>query len=92
MGVQPRAGAPYRARTKGTTEAGVKYVKRNALAGRCFASFRALEQHLAAWMGEADRRIHETTHDGAARSVRPRRARGLAPRICAAPAAESGGD
>ena len=31
--VQPRACAPYRARTKGKTEAGVKYVKRNALAG-----------------------------------------------------------
>ena len=31
-GVQPRACAPYRARTKGKTEAGVKYVKRNALA------------------------------------------------------------
>jgi transposase len=30
--VQPRACAPYRARTKGKTEAGVKYVKRNALA------------------------------------------------------------
>jgi transposase len=62
-GVQPRACAPYRARTKGKTEAGVKYVKRNALAGRTFASFTALEQHLAAWMIEADRRVHGTTHE-----------------------------
>ena len=31
--VQPRACAPYRARTKGKTEAGVKFVKRNGLAG-----------------------------------------------------------
>lgn len=62
-GVQPRACAPYRARTKGKTESGVKYVKRNALAGRPFDSFCALEQHLAAWMVEADRRIHGTTHE-----------------------------
>jgi hypothetical protein len=47
--VQPRACAPYRARTKGKVQSGVKYVKRNALAGRPFASFAALEQHLAAW-------------------------------------------
>ena len=62
-GVQPRACAPYRARTKGKTESGVKYVKRNALAGLAFESFSALEQHLATWMIEADRRIHGTTHD-----------------------------
>jgi transposase len=52
--VQPRACAPYRARTKGKTEAGVKYVKRNALADQAFASFGALEQHLAEWMTIAD--------------------------------------
>lgn len=61
--VQPRACAPYRARTKGKTEAGVKYVKRNALAGLAFDSFAALEQHLAAWMAVADQRIHGTTHE-----------------------------
>lgn len=60
---QPRACAPYRARTKGKVESGVKYVKRNALAGRTFDSFAALEQHLAAWMIEADARIHGTTHE-----------------------------
>lgn len=61
--VEPRACGPYRARTKGKTEAGVKYVKRNALAQREFASFAALEAHLDAWMAEADRRIHGTTHE-----------------------------
>jgi transposase len=61
--VQPRACAPYRARTKGKTEAGVKFVKRNALAGLTFESFAALEQHLAAWIGLADQRRHGTTRE-----------------------------
>jgi transposase len=61
--VQPRACAPYRARTKGKTEAGVKFVKRNALADLPFASFAALEQHLADWMGRADQRRHGTTRE-----------------------------
>ena len=62
-GVQPRACAPYRARTKGKTEAGVKYVKRNALADQAFDSFGALEQHLAEWMTIADQRCHGTTRE-----------------------------
>ena len=61
--VQPRACAPYRARTKGKTEAGVKYVKRNGLADLDFDSFAALERHLAEWMVLADDRIHGTTHE-----------------------------
>lgn len=61
--VQPRACAPYRARTKGKTEAGVKFVKRNALADLPFDSFAALEQHLAAWMVVADQRRHGTTRE-----------------------------
>jgi transposase len=60
---QPRACAPYRARTKGKTEAGVKYVKRNALAALEFDSFAALEAHLTGWMAIADARIHGTTHE-----------------------------
>jgi transposase len=59
----PRACAPYRARTKGKVESGVKYVKRNALAARRFASFAALELHLEQWMAEADERVHGTTHE-----------------------------
>ena len=57
-----RACAPYRARTKGKDERGVGYVKRNAVAGRSFESFAALEAHLARWTREtADRRVHGTT-------------------------------
>jgi transposase len=62
--VQPRACAPYRARTKGKTEAGVKYVKRNALADQAFASVAALEQYLGEWMtSTADQRRHGTTRE-----------------------------
>ena len=61
--VQPRACAPYRARTKGKTEAGVKYVKGNALADQSFDSFSALEQYLAEWMTIADQRCHGTTRE-----------------------------
>jgi transposase len=61
--VQPRACAPYRARTKGKTEAGVKFVKRNGLAALPFPSFAALETHLGEWMAVADRRVHGTTRE-----------------------------
>ena len=61
--VQPRACAPYRARTKGKTEAGVKFVKRNGLAALTFRSFAALETHLVEWMAGADRRVHGTTRE-----------------------------
>ncbi len=60
--VRPVACAPYRARTKGKDERGVGYVKHNAIAGRSFASWGALEAHLATWMREvADVRVHGTT-------------------------------
>jgi transposase len=62
-GVHPRACGPYRARTKGKTESGVKFVKRNGLAGRSFESFTVLEQHLVEWMIVADKREHGTTHE-----------------------------
>ncbi|MCP1971756.1 hypothetical protein [Bradyrhizobium elkanii] len=38
-GFRPRACAPYRARTKGKTENGVGYVKKNAIAGHPFPSW-----------------------------------------------------
>jgi transposase len=61
-GVRLRACAPYRARTKGKDESSVKYVKRNALAGRSFASWAELEAHLVAWTRDiADTRVHGTT-------------------------------
>jgi len=61
-GFRPRACAPYRARTKGKDESGVKYVKRNAIAGHRFDSLAALEAHVVWWMREvADIRVHGTT-------------------------------
>jgi transposase len=63
LGVTVKACRPYRARTKGKTESGVKYVKHNALAGREFSSFAALQAHLREWMDERDRREHGTTHE-----------------------------
>ncbi len=61
-GFRPRACAPYRARTKGKDERSVGYVKRNAIAGREFASWEAFEAHLAHWTREvADVRVHGTT-------------------------------
>ena len=61
-GFIPRACAPYRARTKGKTESGVGYVKKNAIAGRSFACWTAFEAHLAAWQREvANVRAHGTT-------------------------------
>jgi transposase len=62
-GVQVAACRPYRARTKGKTESGVGYVKRNAIAGLAFVSFAALEAHLTQWMVAADQRVHGTTHE-----------------------------
>src|SRR5437764_6629081 len=62
--VVPRACGPYRARTKGKTESGVKYVKRNALADQAFESFAALEQYLGEWITTvADQRCHGTTRE-----------------------------
>lgn len=83
--VEVTACRPYRARTKGKTESGVGYVKRNAIAGLSFESFAALEGHLERWMVEADRRIHGTTHErpidrferDERRQLRPLPSRGL---------------
>ncbi len=63
-GFTPRACQPYRARTKGKVESGVKSVKRNALAGRRFASWEALDAWLEEWaLTVADQRVHGTTHE-----------------------------
>lgn len=61
-GFRVRACAPYRARTKGKDERGVGYVKKNAIAGRRFSSWSAMEAHLDVWTRDiADVRIHGTT-------------------------------
>jgi len=63
-GFTPRACQPYRAQTKGKGESGVKYVKRNALAGRQFPSWPALNAWLEEWsVTVADQRVHGTTHE-----------------------------
>jgi transposase len=63
-GITPRACRPRRARTKGKIERGVGYVKHNALAGRAFVAFEALQKHLAKWVvAVADQRIHGTTNE-----------------------------
>ena len=57
----PHACAPYRARTKGKTESGLGYVKKNAIAGHIFESWEAFEAHLARWEREvANVRVHGT--------------------------------
>jgi transposase len=53
---------PYTPRHKGKVEAGVKYLRRNALAGKRFASLRQENESLQAWEASvADLRIHGTT-------------------------------
>jgi Integrase core domain len=79
-GFRPQACAPYRARTKGKDERGVGYVKGNAIAGHRFASWAALEAHLAWWMREvADTRIHGTTGEMPLERFRRDEARELRP-------------
>jgi len=88
-GIVPRACRPRRARTKGKIERGVGYVKHNALAGRSFVAFEALQKHLAKWIvAVADQRIHGTTGErpivrferDERRALRPLPARPLAVR------------
>jgi len=79
-GFRPRACAPYRARTKGKDERGVGYVKHNAIAGHGFASWAALEAHLAWWTREiADRRVHGTTGEAPIERFRREEAGALRP-------------
>lgn len=54
----PRACVPGRAQTKGKVENGVKYVKRNCIAGREFESWEGMEMHIARWLAEeSDQRV-----------------------------------
>jgi transposase len=62
-GFDPRVCRPYRPRTKGKVESGVKYWRRNFLPGRSFRDDQDLAEQLAEWMTEvADVRVHGTTH------------------------------
>jgi transposase len=63
-GVKIRLCRYYRAQTKGKVESGVKYIKRNALVGRCFHDLDELNGWLLSWCIEvADERVHGTTHE-----------------------------
>jgi transposase len=62
-GFETRLCRPYRARTKGKVESGVKYIKRNFLAGRSFVDELDVREQWAEWNATvADVRIHGTTH------------------------------
>src|SRR4029079_166625 len=79
-GFRPHACAPYRARTKGKDERGVGYVKKNAIAGRRFESWSALEARLDGWVRDiADQRVHGTTGEVPIERFRRAEARALRP-------------
>lgn len=62
-GFSVRVCQPYRAKTKGKVESGVKYVKRNFVPGRSFRDMEDFNAQLLAWLAEvSDVRIHGTTH------------------------------
>jgi transposase len=62
-GFEPRLCRPSRARTKGKVERGVKYLKRNFLAGRSFIDLQDTSEQWAQWNATvADLRVHGTTH------------------------------
>lgn len=63
-GVAVRLCRYYRAQTKGKVESGVKYVKRNGLAGKRFRDFEELNAYLLDWcVRVADERVHGTTYE-----------------------------
>lgn len=67
---------PIGPRTKGKDERGVGHVKHNAIAGRRFIIWGALEAHLASWMREvADTRAHGTTGEAPIARFEPRSGR-----------------
>lgn len=79
-GLEVRLCRYYRAQTKGKVESGVKYVKRNALAGRRFADLEALNAWLVEWcLSVADERVHGTTHERPAERFRREEAARLLP-------------
>ncbi|CLR11571.1 integrase catalytic subunit [Mycobacterium tuberculosis] len=62
-GFNIRLCQPYRARTKGKIEAGVKYVKRSFVLGREFSSLEEANEQVRHWIRHiADQRNHGTTH------------------------------
>lgn len=63
-GIVPRLCRPYRARTKGKVESGIKYVKRAFVLGRQGRDLEDWTAQAHRWIREiADQRIHGTTHE-----------------------------
>jgi DNA replication protein DnaC/transposase len=61
-GVTPRRCRPYRAQTKGTGAAGIKYGTRRCVQGQRLPAWDALNAMAQAWVGTvADQRLHGTT-------------------------------
>jgi hypothetical protein len=61
-GIRPRFCHPYRARTKGKIESGIKYIKKNFLPGRRFRDLEDHNRQLEEWLvGVVDVRVHGTT-------------------------------
>lgn len=61
-GFTPKACAPYRARTKGKVESGVRYVRGNFWPGLSFTTLADLNRQAGEWLADtANARIHGTT-------------------------------
>jgi len=61
-GFSPRACQPYRARTKGKVESGIKYVRGNFWPGLRFVDLADLNRQAREWLDEtANVRVHGTT-------------------------------
>lgn len=62
-GFRIRLCQPYRAKTKGKVESGVKYVKRNFVPGRTFRDLEDFNAQLLDWLTQVSGvRLHGTTH------------------------------
>lgn len=61
-GFRPQACAPYRARTKGKVENGIRYVRGNFWPGLRFTTLADLNDQAQTWLAEvANARVHGTT-------------------------------
>ena len=61
-GFSPRACAPYRARTKGKVENGIRYVRGNFWPGLSFSDLADLNRQAQIWLADvANARLHGTT-------------------------------
>ncbi|MGE5422741.1 MAG: IS21 family transposase [Ignavibacteriales bacterium] len=82
-GYTPRLCRPYRAKTKGKVESGVKYVKHSFLPGKEFLSLDHANQQVQHWVTDvADQRIHGTVHERPADRFKRESLRPMAGKPC----------